>query len=313
MIEIVFSDSAKGSLVLAQSYGAGKYRGGCIGVLLSHSDGSEPSQEEIDEFTRKAEENSRRSWEQAVPLGGKPGDVFGFSMGLSVGDIHDPMDAETRTAAFQTLLCQPDDYTNQQYRDDLNMVRSRLERGENARIWYSDAPDEACGFYWLMNELRNLPPNHGTLYAVKLPQQEEAGDRVHEYNSWGNIGPGEFHRFTPMAQPISDNLCRYYSNLWVQLQEENAPLRAMVNGKLRSVTEDFYDSFIRAEIDRQGAEFWEPLVICNVLDRYQLGIGDGLIHSRIEAFVRAGLLEVSQPPEADDIGYRRKLRKKPLV
>ena len=41
---------------------------------------------------------------------------------------------------------------------------------------------------------------------------------------------------------------------WNQLQNENAPLRAMLNGKLQSVSEDIYDSFILREIAEQPEE-----------------------------------------------------------
>jgi len=34
MLEVVFSDSACGSLKAAQHFGEGKYNGGCIGIIL---------------------------------------------------------------------------------------------------------------------------------------------------------------------------------------------------------------------------------------------------------------------------------------
>ena len=49
MIEIVFGDSAAGSMKQAQHFGKGKYHGGAIGVILSSSDGSKPTKEEIEQ------------------------------------------------------------------------------------------------------------------------------------------------------------------------------------------------------------------------------------------------------------------------
>jgi len=54
MIEIIFSDSACGSLKMAQ---------------------------------KSAEEQNRLEWENSVPLSGNTKDVFGFHLMLSVGDI----------------------------------------------------------------------------------------------------------------------------------------------------------------------------------------------------------------------------------
>lgn len=42
MIEVVFSDSACGSLKIAQSCGKGPCPNGVVGVIISHPDGSRP-------------------------------------------------------------------------------------------------------------------------------------------------------------------------------------------------------------------------------------------------------------------------------
>ena len=87
MIEIVFGDSAAGSLKQAQHFGKGKYHSGAIGVILSGSDGCKPTKEEIEQAKRRAEERARREWEQAAPMGGTPADVFPISLALSIGYI----------------------------------------------------------------------------------------------------------------------------------------------------------------------------------------------------------------------------------
>ena len=64
---------------------------------------------------------------------------------------------------------------------------------------------------------------------------------------------------------------------WKQLQQENAPLRIYLNGKLQSASENIYDSFILREVDEQADEFSEANLIGNVLGKNQLGIGDAWI------------------------------------
>ena len=53
MMEILFSDSACGSLKAAQHYGEGKYHDEEIGVFISHTDGSKPTKEEIETAKRE--------------------------------------------------------------------------------------------------------------------------------------------------------------------------------------------------------------------------------------------------------------------
>ena len=55
----------------------------------------------------------------------------------------------------------------------------------------------------------------------------------------------------------------------------------MLNGKLQSVSEDIYDSFILREIAEQPEQFKMAIVIGNVLGKYQLGISDVWISKRL--------------------------------
>ena len=60
MIEIVFGESACGSLKIAQTYGKGKYRGSAVSVFMRHEDGSVPSSDEMKEAQIQAQEQGIR-------------------------------------------------------------------------------------------------------------------------------------------------------------------------------------------------------------------------------------------------------------
>lgn len=76
MIEIVFGESACGSLKIAQTYGKGKYRGSAVSIFMRHEDGSVPSSDEMKKAQLQAQEQERIAWENAIPLGGKSCDVY---------------------------------------------------------------------------------------------------------------------------------------------------------------------------------------------------------------------------------------------
>lgn len=75
---------------------------------------------------------------------------------------------------------------------------------------------------------------------------------------------------------------KFCADHWKNLKQENAPLRAVINGCLVSVPETLYDSFIQQEIRRVGDTSKKIEILCNVLVRYQLGIGDQWIAGRME-------------------------------
>ena len=317
MVEAVFSESACGSLKYAQFFGRGEYGGGLLGIILEPSDG-EPSEEEIARLQRRAEEEHRRKWERARPMGGRAQDVYGFSLGLSLGDISENIPGPIRRqvlcayCGFSPSVPGIGEQLDRWIDGGAETLRAVLERsaaGEPVRLWYSDQPDELCGFYWLLARLDGLE-QCGAVSAVKLPRWDQRDNSVVTYTAWGDVPPGEWSRFLPLEQPISPILRRACANRWRELQEENAPLRAVLNGVLAGVPEDFYDSFIRRTLVRMEREFNESRLIGEVIGRCQLGIGDGLIHRRIQAMVDAGELEaLTQAAEGDPV-YRRMLRKR---
>ena len=317
MVEAVFSESACGSLKYAQFFGRGEYGGGLLGIILEPSDGA-PSEEEIAQAKRRAEEEHRRKWERARPMGGRAQDVYGFSLCLSLGDISEKIPGPIRRqvlcayCGFSPSVPGIGEQLDRWIDGGAETLRAVLERsaaGEPVRLWYSDQPDELCGFYWLLARLDGLE-SCGPVSAVKLPRWDQRDNSVVTYTAWGDVPPGEWSRFLPLEQPISPILRRACANRWKELQKENTPLRAVLNGVLAGVPEDFYDSFIRRTLARMEREFNESRLIGEVIGRCQLGIGDGLIHRRIQAMVDAGELEaLTQAAEGDPV-YRRMLRKR---
>jgi hypothetical protein len=317
LLDIVFSENAAGGLRLAQHYGQGPYTGGCIGVILSGEDDRQPSQEEVLQAQRQAEERERRAWEQAVPLGGDPRDVFAFGLGLDMGDIADGAFSPRRTTFLQRLYgaypCSdgPDPAVQlvQKAQTTLRQVLDRAAQGEALRLWVAAHPADCCAFCWLMEQLESLDEAPGTLQVVCMPLWRERDGTAVSYVDWGELGPGEWGQFLSLAQELPSPIRHAAAVRWKALQSENAPLRVLLNGHLVSVDADFYDPFLKREIAAAPDEFSEAQVIGRLLGQYQLGIGDLLAAERIEAMIAAGWLEPVSAPDPDAPRYHRRLRK----
>ena len=318
MIEIVFSESACGSLKIAQTYGKGKYRGSAVSIFMRHEDGSVPSSDEMKKAQLQAQEQERIAWENAIPLGGKSCDVYCFDMALSVGDISDNGIGEQRKNVLKKMLsvwfAEDLDYRveekMQTIRTTLSAVIKRYVAGEEVRIWYSYNPDELCGMYWLMKQLRPLNCQT-TIYLVQLPAWEYGKENTMTSKiAWGEVSPGEWGNYITLQERAEPAFLSACAMKWSQLQNENAPLRAMLNGKLQSVSEDIYDSFIFREIAEQPEQFKMALVIGNVLGKYQLGISDVWISSRIDKMIENGILDIIKDAPKGDGNYCRILRKR---
>lgn len=312
MMEIVFSDSAAGSLKCALGRKGVTESQSVIGVI----GGESLTKAERRALIEQAQERERRAWEQAVPLEGSPGDVLCFPLYGSVGDISEEGIGPQRGQMLERLLgtCPEGEEAAGEMletgRQSLKRLMERAARGEPFRVWASANPDEACGLCWLFEQLRSLGLEDLCCTCVPLPpcKEWEAGTLV-EYQSWAEAEPHQWGRLAGKGRPLSPARVRMLQNRWRELQRENAPLRAVVNGRLLSVPEDFYDPFIAREIAAQEEEFQEAIVVGRVLGRYHLGIGDGWVALRIEDFIQRGLLEPVTQPEKDAPRYHRILRK----
>lgn len=317
MLEIVFSDSACGSLKAAQHYGEGAYPGGCIGVIISRADGGKPSGREKRAARREVAKKERLAWESGAPLGGNPADVYGFELTLSIGDLSEDTPGVRRQQALEHLYgVYPKDTGQTAAQEllrradaDFKEVRARAAAGEAIRIWYSNQPDELCGFYWMMAQLIRWECL-GPVYAVPLPEWETDGEgTVRRMLRWGEIAPGEWHRYSALQRFVPPALRQSCADDWRLLRKENAPLRAVLNGRLASVPETLYDGFIRREIAAEADVFHEAKLIGQVIGKYGFGIGDAWIALRIEEMIRAGELEALAEPEEDMPLYHRFLKK----
>ena len=320
MIETVFSKSAYGSLKLAQNCGADKHSSASIGLVLSGRTNISP--EELETLKADAELQAHRKWETSIPLGGNPADVYCIDVAWSMGDISDDEIGNNRKSVLeQAFFVWPNREDNEQYiletlrsaKTALHEILDRASRGEPVRIWYSHNPDEICGFYWLLAQLKKLPAI-GSIYAVKLPEWEYSTDNtLCTHIGWGEISPEEWGKYLPLQREVKPALLNACAMRWKQLQQENAPLRIYLNGKLQSASENIYDSFILREVDEQADEFSEANLIGNVLGKNQLGIGDAWIALRMEKFIKEGMFTIVTTPSADDLIYHRTLRKCPYA
>lgn len=317
MIEILFSESAAGCLSVAACNG--KNIGGVSSAIIVGEDGENQTsnQEEIQKMIRESEEKERRNWEKAIPIEIDRKDILCFPVALSIGDITEQELGKQRNAALQKLMSiYPDDIKPAALemidtaKKSLKELFKRTEKGEAIRVWTSDIPDEACGFCWLIDQLKSIGFENLDITYVKLPDFHVMPDgTVVLYSGWGEVAPHQWGHLASYGQKLPVNYMYALSFRWQQLKKENAPLRAVVNRQLVSVPETFYDSFILRELEDQGDEFMEANLIGKVIGKYSLGIGDSFIALRIDSFINDGMLKPITQAKPEDPYYHRMLRK----
>ena len=318
MLEVVFSDSVAGAMLMAIGH---QHIVGSANAVIVTNEGREQDaaipQAEIKKFQWEAEERERRGWENVVPFESDREKIINLPLALSIGNISETGIGSEREKALSMLMGTFPDMASQVVGELLNTARKSydillklVQNGEEIRVWVSREPDAMCGLYWLMEQLQPIGLETLDVTLVELPEWEEKPDgTIVRYTGWGEVEPYRFGAMAQWGKKLPVNALRGLASRWKELQQENSTLRAVLNGKLVSVPESLYDTFILRELEKQENEFQEAQLVGRVLGKYQLGIGDTWIALRIEQFIKEGLLNPLTASEPDTPIYHRILQK----
>ncbi|MDY4104090.1 MAG: DUF3658 domain-containing protein [Oscillospiraceae bacterium] len=167
------------------------------------------------------------------------------------------------------------------------VLRDRAE--EPVRIWTDRTPASQCALRFAACLLTGTP-DRAVLQLILPDWEARPDDMILEHGSWGDLAPEELAAHLSEAVELPPLRVRMLAGEWRTLADENAPLRAMVNGRLISVEAGFYDPLILRELPEGPVQVAN--LIGNVLGRQRPGVDDRLLAGRIRAMLDAGALRM---------------------
>lgn len=243
-------------------------------------------------------------------VGGNSHDVVNIGFSLDIGDISGAIDGNERQNIFRKIWGRFDfeDKEREQFfqdqRKDMEKLLSAAKEGIPIRIWKSNVPYSDCGFHFVCNLLRSIDCN---ISVVPLPKYNLISENeIIEYSHWGEVEAGKFYQFLPLEKQLTQIEKRVVSDHWNELTVENAPLRAVLNGKLTSVPENFYDFIITKNLPDNN--FIMARFIGKLLGEYSLGISDSWYAFRIDKMIEENKLIVIENKDTSH-PYGKVLRK----
>ena len=135
-----------------------------------------------------------------------------------------------------------------------------------------------------------------TLSVVRIPEHIQKNNSIISYSGAGEILPEVIEAFTEYEEAISELQRKVYANIWNILVRENAPLRAVINGRLIGVPKDFYDFALRANMP--DGEFMIARLIGKTLNQIP-SVGDRWLFLRIQAMLKTGELVAVSAADGD--------------
>lgn len=283
MLELVFQDSTTGMLKQAMTLGDCKV---IAGVRMEFSEDGTVIREEA--FTPEPYTGPK--------LEGTAEDVLGIWLIADIGDISDmDGDWQGRLDLWHTINKGYEEFGESDWveaysktlKEFLARLKSEAANARPIRIWWSDTPGEYGGFCWAMSLLAGCP---SPVYSVKLPDFVITEQGCTKTETTSSLPIELLPQLAAEAQLVEAWQRQAYADEWQRLVEENAPLRALVNGRLLSVEEDFYDGFLWRQMPE--GEFRVAEAIGRALVWGPAGLSDWWYAKRMRQFLKEGRLEM---------------------
>lgn len=305
MIELCFSESTYGSLRAAPRKLPSDAMVIGEDVFISRAEGI--GDEEYERKCAEAAEEHRQRVAAAIPFETTTLDIFYFDFNLSMGDLTQPVELSGGPREKQYI----DMRLAQEYEERSKMMlclkknwdkviksyegfKERVQNNENVRIWLDTTPNDVCGFLFSMELLSKVSSK---VSVIVLPKYEIQEGRVIEHSSWGEINPLDYYKYGKYEQELPKEMIDALAWKWCELKKENAPLRAVINGKVVSVEEDFYDSFIRQAFPSEESTVIR--MIGEIIANQPLFLSDSFIANRIKTMLANGELVYRQELKHD--------------
>ncbi|GGA74817.1 DUF1835 domain-containing protein [Ornithinibacillus halotolerans] len=191
------------------------------------------------------------------------------------------------------------------YREHFEMVMNQIKlipEGEHVTIWVSDNAHEQTGMRYIVHLLKEknidiTVINTTEAYKELLQVKKVKYTILHT----GEIPPEKLQiiyeqDFGQFFTLFTDHDREEIEREWLSLGESQETLRIWRNGRIQSITEDYYDDFIVKKAKRLFGKHNEFIsvarVIGEVLGHLEQYVGDSFLEYRIRKLIDAGVFEL---------------------
>jgi hypothetical protein len=166
----------------------------------------------------------------------------------------------------------------------------RRNAGETIWIWAAQNKHDVCGYYWLLNYMKEFQGRVFILYLNNLPFINEKGGVF--YPEWlSEIPAKEFLKAKKLAREITPSEFEVDPDEWNKICAESKGVRLLEGGKkLVHADYDFYD----AELKKYITKDWQKTskIIHQYLAKAKHTTGDMYLLWRLKLMIADGLFDV---------------------
>lgn len=181
-----------------------------------------------------------------------------FNYGLLCGNIYETQanfEARLQKAFFNNISERKlNSWCNQKLksiRSALSKMDKHLKKGEDIRLWLDNSATDRCGLYWLCDYVKCYDSKVSIIICpgIELSNFDNKTTEKTKWAAFSNIS--YMATFVETAKELSKAEINLYSEIWQKLVKENAPLRVLIDNKIISTTEDFFDRAILSYVSNE--------------------------------------------------------------
>jgi hypothetical protein len=225
------------------------------------------------------------------------GEIIEIKDELAVGPIADIYETEgyqARRDWWKKVL------ENSPYTEQLNIIDDKLtvhqlkeklkDESQQAWIWMAPNQHDVCGYYWLINQLKDFEGRIYILSLNNLPFISDKGNIFYPRDLF-EIPPKEFIKAKKLARPVTISEFELDADEWKKLCSENGIVRILEGGKkIVSKDADYYDSDILKAVTQEPQKLHKIFGI--LFSKMKLHTGDVFLVWRMKELSNDGKLEI---------------------
>ncbi len=211
-----------------------------------------------------------------------------------IADIYETEGYQARRDWWKKIL------ENSPYTEQLNIIDDKLtvhqlkeklkDELQQAWIWVAPNQHDVCGYYWLINQLKEFEGRIYILSLNNLPFISDKGNIFYPRDLF-EIPAKEFIKAKKLARHVTISEFELDSDEWKKLCRENGMIRILEGGKkIISKDADYYDSDILKAITQEPQKLQK--IFSTLFSKMKLHTGDVFIVWRMKELASEGKLEV---------------------
>lgn len=227
------------------------------------------------------------------------GDIVQVKDDFAVGPLVDIYSVEGREARKEwwRQVLSGGDYDGHVDKGEVNDTASVIDLvtkmqdnpGEIIWIWIAPNKHDVCGYYWLLEHLKEFQGRVFTLHLNNLPFLNEKGNLFYPNNLF-EIPAKEFVKAKRLAREITISEFETDPDEWTKICNENKGIRLLEGGKkLVQEDYDFYDSDLKKYVTHD----WQKAskIIHQYLHKAKHPTGDAYLLWRLKTMISMGMFD----------------------